>query len=58
MLLFVRFCEDQKMEMVFTPGMEQYKKTDGCVFGLIGCPEAAWLGIARSFSREVILPWL
>lgn len=28
-LLLVRFCEDQKM--VFTPGVEQYKKSDGVV---------------------------
>lgn len=28
-LLLVRFCEDQKM--VFTPGVEQYKKSDDVV---------------------------
>lgn len=43
-LLIVRLLEDQKMKMVFTPGLEQYKRTDGYVCGLTGCPKAAWLG--------------
>lgn len=50
-LLLVSLCKDQKMKMLFTPGLEQYKKTDGYVCSLTGCPKAAWLGCLPQLLR-------